>query len=456
MSKKIFETLILSWKSDNTEIFDFTSKDILKIIHTTKNENIYYIRNSKNIIDVKKKHDIIDKDNCVLFRVRYSKKNKIYEIINPIRKMRYNFKNIEELNNKIWLVIKSSKNSLYENNNDEYCIMENDIIKIGRKKYEVIKMNLVLNLNDNYKNNNINYNNYIFGPIFNNKLNHTEYCDKIIKCEENIEEIKNLEEKNYKEENMENNNIIQETKKRNNNNITRDKDEKDNERTKSNNKDSNILNSNIFNYGYNNDYDCRICFDNHSTIEDPKLNICNCHNYIHYKCLKYFLKQYITILENDKSTVTSYICERFNCEVCEKPYPLRFQIQFDKNKEPITYYLIDGLQLPKETNYMILESLTYIKDKKNYKNIYVIKLTEDEISIGRNNKNDIIDKDISVSKFHAVLKFNIETGNITLKNKSKFGTLVLVKNNIKLKDNKKIYLQVGRIFITARQKNCKE
>lgn len=55
MSKKIFETLILSWKSDNTEIFDFTSKDILKIIHTTKNENIYYIRNSKNIIDVKKK-----------------------------------------------------------------------------------------------------------------------------------------------------------------------------------------------------------------------------------------------------------------------------------------------------------------------------------------------------------------------------------------------------------------
>ena len=105
---------------------------------------------------------------------------------------------------------------------------------------------------------------------------------------------------------------------------------------------------------------------------------------------------------------------------------------------------------------MILESLTYIKDKKNYKNIYAIKLTEDEISIGRNSKNDIIDKDISVSKFHAVLKFNIETGNITLKNKSKFGTLVLVKNNIKLKDNKKIYLQVGRIFITARQKNCKE
>ena len=83
--------------------------------------------------------------------------------------------------------------------------------------------------------------------------------------------------------------------------------------------------------------------------------------------------------ENDKSTVISYTCERFNCEVCEKPYPLRFQIQFDKNKEPITYYLIDGLELPEDTDYMILESLTYVKNKKNYKNIYVIKLTGDDI-----------------------------------------------------------------------------
>ena len=102
---------------------------------------------------------------------------------------------------------------------------------------------------------------------------------------------------------------------------------------------------------------------------------------------------------------------------------------------------------------MILESLTYVKNKKNYKNIYVIKLTGDDITIGRNNKNDIIDTDISMSRFHAVLKFNKETGNITLENKSKYGTLVLVKNNIKLSDNKKIYLQIGRTFITAEQKD---
>ena len=203
----------------------------------------------------------------------------------------------------------------------------------------------------------------------------------------------------------------------------------------------------IDNDGYNNDEDCRICFGRDSTKENPKLKLCNCHSYIHYNCLKYFLKQNITINENDKSTVISYTCERFNCEVCEKPYPLRFQIQFDKNKEPITYYLIDGLELPEDTDYMILESLTYVKNKKNYKNIYVIKLTGDDITIGGNDKNDIIDTDIS--EYHSVLKFNKETGNITLENKSKYGTLVLVKNNIKLIDGKKIYFQVGNKFFST-------
>ena len=195
MNKKAFDISFLIWYSDNSEIIDFTNKDALKIIHSTKHHNIYYIKDIHNIIYAKKKHYLIDKDNSILFRVRYSMKNKTYEIINPIRKMEYNFKNVEELKNKIWLVMKSTKNCLYEINNDEYYLMENDIIKLGRKKYEVIKINLVLNSIDNYSKDNIYYNNYIFGSIFNNKLNHEEYCSKIINSEENFEEIEVLEKK---------------------------------------------------------------------------------------------------------------------------------------------------------------------------------------------------------------------------------------------------------------------
>ena len=451
MTKKTLNILCFVWNSDNSGIFDYNCKDIAKIFHTTKNDILYYTRSIHNKINSIKKHSQIKKDDIVLFKIRYSKKYNAYEIINPIRKMKYNFKNAEELNNKIWLVMKSSKNCLYEVNNDEYYLKENDIIKFGRKKYIIIKKNVILEKNNILSKDNINYNNNNYEQIFNIKLNSNQYYQKIINVDSNIEqnnEIKELEGKKNKEYLQ----IIQEEKKEDkSDDITMDKSQ-DGKSDDGNYKTISDVKS-IDNDGYNNDEDCRICFGRDSTKENPKLKLCNCHSYIHYNCLKYFLKQNITINENDKSTVISYTCERFNCEVCEKPYPLRFQIQFDKNKEPITYYLIDGLQLPEDTNYMILESLTCVKEKQNYKNIYVIKLTGDDITIGRNIKNDIIDTDISISRFHSVLKFNKDTGNITLENESKFGTLVLVKNNIKLTDNKKIYFQVGRTFITAEQKN---
>ena len=451
MTKKTLNILCLVWNSDNSGIFDYNCKDIAKIFHTTKNDILYYTRSIHNKINTIKKHNQIKKDDIVLFKIRYSKKYNAYEIINPIRKMKYNFKNAEELNNKIWLVMKSSKNCLYEVNNDEYYLKENDIIKFGRKKYIIIKKNVILEKNNILSKDNINYNNNNYEQIFNIKLNSNQYYQKIINVDSNIEqnnEIKELEGKKNKEYLQ----IIQEEKKEDkSDDITVDKSQ-DGKSDDGNYKTISDVKS-IDNDGYNNDEDCRICFGRDSTKENPKLKLCNCHSYIHYNCLKYFLKQNITINENDKSTVISYTCERFNCEVCEKPYPLRFQIQFDKNKEPITYYLIDGLQLPEDTNYMILESLTCVKEKQNYKNIYVIKLTGDDITIGRNIKNDIIDTDISISRFHSVLKFNKDTGNITLENESKFGTLVLVKNNIKLTDNKKIYFQVGRTFITVEQKN---
>ena len=451
MTKKTLNILCFVWNSDNSGIFDYNCKDIAKIFHTTKNDILYYTRSIHNKINSIKKHSQIKKDDIVLFKIRYSKKYNAYEIINPIRKMKYNFKNAEELNNKIWLVMKSSKNCLYEVNNDEYYLKENDIIKFGRKKYIIIKKNVILENNNILSKDNINYNNNNYEQIFNIKLNSNQYYQKIINVDSNIEqnnEIKELEGKKNKEYLQ----IIQEEKKEDkSDDITMDKSQ-DGKSDDGNYKTISDVKS-IDNDGYNNDEDCRICFGRDSTKENPKLKLCNCHSYIHYNCLKYFLKQNITINENDKSTVISYTCERFNCEVCEKPYPLRFQIQFDKNKEPITYYLIDGLQLPEDTNYMILESLTCVKEKQNYKNIYVIKLTGDDITIGRNIKNDIIDTDISISRFHSVLKFNKDTGNITLENESKFGTLVLVKNNIKLTDNKKIYLQIGRTFITAEQKN---
>jgi len=159
--------------------------------------------------------------------------------------------------------------------------------------------------------------------------------------------------------------------------------------------------------------------------------------------------------ENQKGTVTSYHHDKFNCEVCEEPLPLKFSIKYDKN-EIRDYYLIDGLELPENLNYIILESLIYVKEKKNKKNVFVIRLTENEYTFGRNDKNDMVDDDISISRFHAVLKFDQESGDITLVNKSKFGILVLIKNNLPLINDEKIYFQIGRSYITVYEEETEE
>ena len=105
---------------------------------------------------------------------------------------------------------------------------------------------------------------------------------------------------------------------------------------------------------------------------------------------------------------------------------------------------------PEETNYIILESLPFIRENKNLKNIHVVKLTgSDEINIGRNEKNDIIDIDNTVSRHHGILKYNSATGEITFTNKGTFGISVLIKNNLKIEIGQTKYIQVGKTYIKA-------
>jgi len=149
------------------------------------------------------------------------------------------------------------------------------------------------------------------------------------------------------------------------------------------------------------------------------------------------------VTENSKRTVTTYTIEKFNCDICLKPYQLRFRIpEFDR-----IYELID-LNLPEETDYICLESLDFIKDNNNIKKVHIVKLINEKINIGRNNGNDIIDDDISVSSDHAVLKYNKNNKSLFLENKNgKYGTLVLVRGNIKIREEK-AYFQILNTHIS--------
>ena len=99
-----------------------------------------------------------------------------------------------------------------------------------------------------------------------------------------------------------------------------------------------------------------------------------------------------------------------------------------------------------------MESLDFIKDNNNIKILHIVKLIDEEITIGRQKHNDIIDNDISISREHAILRFNKNNGNLFLENTNgKFGTLVLVRGNIKITEEKN-YFQSGKSYISTEVK----
>lgn len=186
---------------------------------------------------------------------------------------------------------------------------------------------------------------------------------------------------------------------------------------------------------------CRICFDGSSTEDNPKIRLCKCKDFIHYECLKLWIKTKKNKKKNTAKTVLSYYIKKFHCDVCLTPYPLFFKIN-GINKQ---YSLVE-LNKPKDLNYIILESLENIK----YKKIHIITLNEKEILIGSNDTCDVIDKNIFISRKHAVIKYY--NGDAILENRSThFNTLILVKGAIPINENK-IDFQCGRTIISANLK----
>ena len=440
-----------TWNSNTDGVFNY--KDIqydrnssIKIVEGNFNESMYLtIRNNSSISRIKQNSQLREDKEEILFRIRKSFKNNSFEIISPISlNLKKTKNNIDHLNNCLWYVVKSD-GDFFINHNEDYYLNQNDIFKLGRKKFEIIKLNINSNSNIKTSFSSLKYNisemNKAKGPIFDININKNQYIIK--ESQHIITEIRTNEEKDNEKETI--------NKKNKKNNLNINENNNIHLQIKADDSDDNyfINSTNFFNINEeeedNINNKCRLCFEIYSSEDNPKITLCSCKDYIHYECLKNIIKANIEFYENIKGTVKTYICNKFNCERCLMPYPLRFRIpNFNR-----TYELID-LKMPSELDYLIIESLDYIKEQNNLKTIYLVQLSDDEFHIGRYDSNDIIDNDISVSRNHAVLKFNREKGKIYLENKSeKFGTLVLIKNNLKMKENN-INFQVGRTYINAK------
>ena len=383
-----------TWVRDSHGLYDYESTQT-KNLNAVLAESIYIARKKHEIKTLNSLNELRPDEEELLFNVvndnkdEYILENKVPFHIQPTEK------NINDLSNKIWYVLKNDpiqsnqSNQTIINYNDDYYLCKNDVIKLGRVKYSLNEINI---------------------PSRQNNIDIAVPCNDSTKY--NIDEL---------------------------------------------NMNTEPVFDFIFEAKHSGEYDdiptderiCKICYSDENDKENnPLVHLCNCNGglrFSHYLCIKKWMETKLATKENEKKTVKSYSIKSFNCEICKTPYPFKFRLNGIENP----FELID-LEKPINSDYIILESLNQMKENCNIKSIHVIQLTGDELTVGRGHESDVRINDISVSRSHAKLKYNISEGTLLLRDlKSKFGTLILIKKPLKIKE-KKIHLQIGRTYIEAK------
>jgi predicted component of type VI protein secretion system len=97
-----------------------------------------------------------------------------------------------------------------------------------------------------------------------------------------------------------------------------------------------------------------------------------------------------------------------------------------------------------EPHYVVFESIS----QNTSKVIHVVNLLHhNEIKIGRGHEADIRVTDISVTRTHAKLRKTAKGYFVLEDNKSKFGTLALIRSPFAMSLNEPNYIQAGRTLL---------
>ena len=388
--KYVLSLCTKTWVRDSHGLFDYESNQT-KHLNAILAESVFITRKKHEIKTVNNPKQLQEEEE-LLFNVRHDDINKfVLESPVPVR-IQPSQKNINELSNKIWYILKNdpiksnNSNQVIINTNDDYYLCKNDVIKLGRVKYSLNEINI---------------------PSRQNNIDTAPPMTDITKYD--IDDLNKNTEPVF--------DFI--FKARDSSEYT---DIPEDERL------------------------CKICYSEENDRENnPLVHLCNCNGglrFSHYMCIKRWMETKLQIKENEKKTVKSYNIKSFNCEICKTPYPFKFKL----NGIEKPFELIE-LEKPVGCDYIVLESLNQMKENCNIKSIHVIQLGTDELIIGRGHESDIRINDISVSRSHAKLRYDMENGTILLRDlKSKFGTLILIKKPLQ-KKKKKIHIQIGRTYI---------
>ena len=426
-----------TWSKDGPFLFDYESDDYKVTNHIIKNNS--YIIKRNNIIKIIKTSNIkninIKKKEGYIGIISINKNEEFFwEYNNYFEKNKF-IKPIDYLD---WIVLSSTLSShcLFSDRKFDgaYNLCEGDIIKLGKilflvRKIKINKDEIKKEKDSNSINNNININMNIENNSLNSELIIYRY-NKKENTENVLESLKTLNEQKNK--------IIYNDNNDNNNNINSNE---------INNKLKNIYLKlkNINETTKLKPLKCRICLSE-GTFEgkNPLISPCNCMGsmkYIHLNCLRKWLTSKVNIKISSDNNIYYYSFQHLECEICKSIIPE----QVEYRGKIISLLDFKDIEPP----YLILQAVNYNTQNKNlqYNIIFIISFKEKNYLImGRSNNSDIKLNDISVSRNHSIIRYN--NGKFYIDDiGSKFGTLLLIQNNILFLPYKEINIQTGKCHL---------
>ncbi len=119
--------------------------------------------------------------------------------------------------------------------------------------------------------------------------------------------------------------------------------------------------------------------------------------------------------------ITTLFWRNFECELCKYAYPYLFKTN---NR---VYKLVDIKTPANSQNFIVMESLAL--EKNSSRTIHVMAFSDEhsQFTMGRGHESQVRVNDISVSRTHALIRYRKDEGIYLSDNKSKFGTLILMR-----------------------------
>ena len=261
-----------TWVRDSHGLYDYESTQT-KNLNAVLADNVTIVRKKHDIKTVSSKEEITDEE--LLLNVKYEKVDK-YILENAVNfSMQPTEKNITDLSNKIWYVLRNedpnqNAGNQIVNTNEDYYLRKNDIIKLGRVKYALNEIHIQDRMDVPESNDIIDPKGYNINSV---NLNSQPVFDFIFQAK-TLEETQGGEDGNQE-----------------------------------------VL--------------CKICYSDTNEKENPLVHLCQCTGgirFAHYQCIKKWMETKLNIKENEKKTVKSYNIKSFNCEICKTPYPCKIII----------------------------------------------------------------------------------------------------------------------------------